>query len=74
MVSTPLSWAGVTVIVIALALAAFVTPALAYIALLGVGMVWIATNLTGTVNAYTYHGDGHDDSGGRGANDSRHGL
>ena len=74
MVSTPLSWAGVTVIVIAIALAAFVTPAFAFIVLLGMAMVWIATNRAGTVNAYTYHGDGHDDSGGRGANDSRHGL
>ena len=36
-------------------------------------MVWVATNRSGTVNAYTYHGGGHDDTG-RGANDSRRGL
>jgi hypothetical protein len=74
MVSTPLSWAGVTVVVIAIALAAFVTAALAFIALLGMALVWVATNRAGTVNAYTYHGEGHDDLGGRGANDSRRGL
>jgi hypothetical protein len=48
--------------------------AFAFLALIGMAMVWIATNRAGTVNAYTYHGEGHDDSGGRGANDSRHGL
>jgi hypothetical protein len=74
MVSTPLSWAGVTVIVLAIALAAFVAPRFAFIVLIGTAMVWIATNRAGTVNAYTYHGDGHDDFAGRGANDSRQGL
>ena len=62
------------IVALAIALAAFVTPAFAFIVLLGMAMVWIATNRAGTVNAYTYHGEGHDDSGGRGANDSRRGL
>jgi hypothetical protein len=74
MVSTPMSWAGLAVVVMAIALAAFVTPAFAFMALVGMALVWIATNRAGTVNAYTYHGEGHDDLGGRGANDSRHGL
>ena len=73
-VSSPLAWAGAAVVVIAIALAALVTPALALIALIGLALVWVATNRAGTVNAYTYHGEGHDDLGGRGANDSRHGL
>jgi hypothetical protein len=74
MVSSPLAWGGAAVVVIAIALAALVTPALALIALVGIALVWVATNRAGTVNAYTYHGEGHDNLGGAGANDSRRAL
>jgi hypothetical protein len=69
-----MSWAGVAIIVVAVALAALVTPALALVGLVGVALVWAAANQAGTVSSYTYHGEGHDDFGGRGANDSRRGL
>jgi hypothetical protein len=74
MVSSRMSWAGVAIIVVAIALAVVVTPALALVGLVGVALVWAATNQAGTVSSYTYHGGGHDDFGGRGANDSRRGL
>jgi len=74
MVSSPLSWTGVAIIVIALVLAAVVKPWLALVALIGVAVVWMATNYAGTVNSYTYHGGGHEDFRGLGANDRRRGL
>jgi len=40
---------------------------------MGLGLVWAAPNQAGTVSSYTYHGDGHDDLGGRGAGDGRRG-
>jgi hypothetical protein len=74
MISSPLSWAGVAVFVVGIVLGIVVTPALLVVAVGGLGMVWVASNRAGTVNAYTYHGEGHDGFGARGANDSRHGL
>ena len=73
-VSSPLSWTGVAIIVIALVLAAVITPWLALVAIIGVAVVWMATNYAGTVNSYTYHGGGHEDFRGLGANDRRRGL
>jgi hypothetical protein len=37
-------------------------------------LLWVATGRSGTVNAYTYRGEGHDAVGGAGANDSQRGL
>jgi hypothetical protein len=69
-----MSWAGVAMLVGGVALAVVLTPWLWLLAVLGLGLVWAAPNQAGTVNSYTYHGRGHDDVGGRGANDSRRGL
>ena len=74
MSAAKLTAAGWIVFVGALILAAVVTPALALIALIGLALLWAAPNQAGTVSSYTYHGRGHDDFGGRGANDSRRGL
>ena len=74
MTAAKLTAAGWTVLVVAVILAAVVTPALALIGLVGVALLWAAPNQAGTVASYTYHGPGHDDFGGRGANDSRRGL
>jgi hypothetical protein len=74
MVSSPMSWTGVAIIVGAALLAILVTPALMLVGLVGLALVWAAANRAGTVTSYTYHGGGHDDFGGRGANDSRRGL
>lgn len=74
MVSTPMSWAGLAAFVAGVALALLVTPWFAALAVARLAVVWAAPNQAGTVPAYTYHGGGHDDFGGRGANDSRRGL
>jgi hypothetical protein len=74
MVSTPMSWAGVAMFVVGVALALLLTPWFWLLALVGLGLVWAAPHQAGTVSSYTYHGAGHDDFGGRGANDSRRGL
>jgi hypothetical protein len=74
MMSTPMSGAGVAAFVAGVALALLVTPWFAVLAAAGLALVWVAPNKAGTVPAYTYHGGGHDDFGGRGANDSRGGL
>jgi hypothetical protein len=65
---------GWSAILLAVVLAVVVTPALALVALIGLALLWAAPNQAGTVMSYTYHGSGHDDLGGRGANDSRRGL
>lgn len=69
-----MSSTGVAIIVGAAVLALLLTPALLVVGLVGPALVWAAANRAGTVSAYTYHGEGHDDHGGRGANDSRRGL
>jgi hypothetical protein len=74
MVSTPLSWAGLAILVIALVLAAVITPALALLALVGLAVIWIAQQRTGTITSYTHHGAGHDGFGGRGADGPREGF
>ena len=74
MTAAKLTAAGWALLVLAVVLAAVFTPALAFIALIGVALLWAAPNQAGTVSSYTYHGPGHDDFGGRGANDSRRGL
>ncbi len=74
MVSSPMSWAGVAIVAIAIVLAVLVKPVLALVGFIGLALVWVAANRSGTVTSYTYHGEGHGDYGGKGANDSRHGL
>ena len=74
MVSTPMSWAGLAILVVAAVLAALITPALILLGVIGLALIWAAPNRAGTVSSYTFHGSGHDDFGGRGANDSRRGL
>ena len=74
MTSSRLSLTGLGIIVAAVALAVLVTPALALLGLIGLALCWAAPNASGTVNAYTYHGAGHEDFRGAGANDRRRGL
>lgn len=59
---------------IALVLAAVITPALALLALVGLAVIWIAQQRTGTITSYTHHGAGHDGFGGRGADGRRDGF
>jgi hypothetical protein len=74
MVSTPMSWAGVAVLLVAIALAIVVSPVIAFAGIIGLGLIWAAPNQAGTVNSYTYHGSGQGDFRGTGANDRRRGL
>jgi hypothetical protein len=71
MVSTPLSWTGVALIVAAIVLGAVVSPLLLFVGAVGLAFVWLAANRAGTVTSYTHHGPGHDDLGGRGADGRR---
>jgi hypothetical protein len=64
----------VAILLAAIALAILVTPVIAFAGLIGLGLIWAAPNQAGTVNSYTYHGAGHSDVGGAGANDRRRGL
>lgn len=69
-----MSWAGVAILLIAIALAIVVAAPFAFLGIVGLGLIWAAPNQAGTVNSYTYHGSGHGDFRGSGANDRRQGL
>ncbi|WCB94102.1 hypothetical protein DSM104299_02830 [Baekduia alba] len=48
MVSTPMSWTGVAILLVAIALAILVTPVIAFAGIVGLGLIWAAPNQAGT--------------------------